>query len=62
MTKKQKQFLKDYRNKIQTKRLNLVLPMELVDWIGEETARRDNKSFTETLRQIIIESKNASKK
>ena len=55
MTKKQKQYLTDYRKKIKTKRLNLVLPFELVDQIGKEMNRRESTSFTATIIELIKE-------
>jgi hypothetical protein len=57
MTEKQKKYLKDYRNKIQTKRLTIVLPMEIVDWVGSEVERRQSPSFTACLIEIIKERK-----
>ena len=53
MKKNKQKFLTDYRNKIQTRRVTVRMPMELVDFIGSEMQKRESNSFSSTLLDLI---------
>ena len=58
MKKNNKRFLIDYRNKIQTKHVAVRMPLDLVDWIGDEVQKR-HSNFSAVLIDIIRERKEA---